>query len=331
MSSPLPGNPKRLLVAGDTHGNWQHWKNVLLPAAREHEVEGIIQLGDFGYWPLTGEGRDYLKILTGRLAKADLWIVFVDGNHEDHKALLQLPRRPDGFVEVTDRILWAPRAHRWVWSGSRFLALGGAYSTDRRYRKLDSGKWGWFQEETITDEEAQLAIAGGPADVLLTHDAPEGAMPKVKLSEIDRYVPEGVTHARRVQDVAEATTPRLLLHGHWHQFQQVALPGQDTEVIGLSMDGTEQSWLVLDLPGLDVTHELASQPNSNPFAGLAVFEGDSGLAGYRVADVEGVLMPEQLADLGRWLRTHGEVSHSTEGPLIHQHDCERWLKLRDRR
>jgi len=51
------------------------------------------------------------------------------------------------------------------------------------------------------------------------------------------------------------TKPELWLHGHWHQFQKVSLPGQDTEVIGLSTDGTRKSWMVLDLPGLAITHE----------------------------------------------------------------------------
>lgn len=321
MLPPIPGNPKRLLVAGDTHGNWLHWKHVLLPADHEHQVEGIVQLGDFGYWPLTADGRDYLKVLTGRLAKADLWVVFVDGNHEDHKALLQIPRRPDGLVEITDRILWAPRAHRWLWPGTRFLALGGAFSIDRQRRKLDSGRWGWFEEEMITSEQAQLTIAGGPADVLLTHDAPEGAMPKVKFSDIGRYAPEGVAHARRVQEVAAATKPKLLLHGHWHQFQQVTLPGQDTEVIGLSMDGTEQSWLVLDLPGLEITHAPTTHVNPDPFAGLEDVGG-----GYRVADVEGALTPEHLADFSRWFRGHTGMIDKTEGPIIYRRDCERWLQ-----
>ena len=169
-----------------------------------------------------------------------------------NKALRDLPSRPDGFVEVTDRILWAPRGHRWTWQGVRFLALGGAFSIDRRDRKLDSGRWGWFKEEVITAEEAQRAIAGGPADVLLTHDAPVGALPMVAGG---RYDPATLQSARHVQEVASATKPKLLLHGHWHQFQQVRLPGQETEVIGLSYDGARKSWLVLDLPGIGITHE----------------------------------------------------------------------------
>ncbi len=321
MLPPITAEPARLLIAGDTHGNWLHWKHVLLPAAREHQVDGVVQLGDFGYWPLTGDGRDYLKVLTGRLAKADLWVVFVDGNHEDHKALLELPRRPDGFVEVTDRILWAPRALRWTWQGVHFLALGGAFSIDRQRRKLDSGRWGWFREEMITPEQAKRAAAGGPTDVLLTHDAPLGARPRVRLEGVPKYSPGTQQSLRLVQEVAEATKPKLLLHGHWHHFQQVILPGQETEVVGLSMDGTEQSWMVLDLPGLENTHAPTAQANLDPFADLEDLGG-----GYRLADVEEALLPEQLADFSGWFRGHTGMIDKTEGPIIYRRDCERWLQ-----
>ncbi|MDA8332489.1 MAG: metallophosphoesterase [Candidatus Dormibacteraeota bacterium] len=321
MRPPIPGNPKRLLVAGDTHGNWLHWKHVLLPAAHEHQVEGIVQLGDFGYWPLTGEGRDYLAWLSSELDDADSWIVFVDGNHEDHKALRQLPRRPDGFVEVTDRIVWAPRGHRWTWGGVRFLALGGAYSIDRQYRKLDSGRWGWFKEEVITSEQAKLASAGGAVDVLLTHDAPLGAQPRVRMEGVPKHSPGAQHNLGLVQEVAESTEPKLLLHGHWHQFQQVRLPGRETEVIGLSMDGTEQSWLVLDLPGLEITPAPTTHSTLDPFAELEDVGG-----GYRVADIERALLPEQLADFARRFRGHTGMIDRIEGPIIYRSDCERWLR-----
>ncbi len=321
MPSPLPGNPKRILVAGDTHGNWLHWKRVLLPAAHEHQVDGIVQLGDFGYWPLIGEGRDYLAWLSAELDDDDLSVIFVDGNHEDHKALRQLPARPDGFVEVTDRILWAPRGHRWSWQGVRFLALGGAYSIDRHERKLDSGRWGWFKEEVITPEQASRAIAGGPADVLLTHDAPVGALPQVTVYGLVKFLPGVHQSAGRVREVADATKPKLLLHGHWHQFQQVRLPGQETEVIGLSTDGTRKSWMVLDLPGLEITHAPTTQASLDPFAGLDDVGG-----GYRLADVEGALTPEQLADFSGWFRGHTGMIDQIEGPIIYRHDCERWLQ-----
>jgi hypothetical protein len=99
MPSSLPGDPTRLLVAGDTHGNWLHWQRVLLPAARKHQVGGIVQLGDFRYWPMTGEGLDYLAWLSAELDEDDVRVIFLDGNHEDHKTLRQLPTRPGGIVD----------------------------------------------------------------------------------------------------------------------------------------------------------------------------------------------------------------------------------------
>jgi predicted phosphodiesterase len=271
MTDLIPGGPKRLLIAGDTHGNYLHWKNILLPAAREHHVDGIVQLGDFGYWPLTRDGVDYLAWLSGELDDDDSWVMFVDGNHEDHKALLELQRRPDGFVEITDRILWAPRGQRWEWSGVRFLALGGAYSIDRHLRKLDSGRWGWFRQEVLTKEQAERAIADGPCDVLLTRDAPEATIPSLMSHSIllGGYRPsEASITPKLIQTVAEATRPRLLMHAHWHHFIDTEVPpGVATasdptptacRVAGLACDDMDGSWAVLDLPSLHLSLDSAS-------------------------------------------------------------------------
>lgn len=99
------------------------------------------------------------------------------------------------------------------------------------------------------------------------------------------------------------------------------MPGQETEVIGLSMDGSEQSWLVLDLPGLEITHAPTAHANPDPFADLEDVGG-----GYRLADVEGTLTPEQLADFSGWFRGHTGMIDRIEGPIIYRRDCERWLQ-----
>jgi hypothetical protein len=46
----------------------------------------------------------------------------------------------------------------------------------------------------ITAEEAQRAIAGGPADVLLTHDAPVGALPMVAGGRYDPFTLQSARH-----------------------------------------------------------------------------------------------------------------------------------------
>ncbi len=60
-----------------------------------------------------------------------------------------------------------------------------------------------------------------------------------------------------VRELAEGTKPRLLPHGHWHQVHQVRVPWHDTDVIEVAKVGTRKSWMVRDLPGLEITDELA--------------------------------------------------------------------------
>lgn len=44
------GDSARLLIAGDTHGNLD-WIGTLCKLAARHGCQGIVQLGDFGFWP----------------------------------------------------------------------------------------------------------------------------------------------------------------------------------------------------------------------------------------------------------------------------------------
>ena len=87
--------------------------------------------------------------------------------------------------------------------------------------------------------------------------SPRGLVPAAAGS----FPPDGVTWHDLMPSPLPSDPTRLLVasdtHGHWHQFQQVRLPGLDTEVIGLSTDGTLKSWIVLDLPGLEITHAPA--------------------------------------------------------------------------
>ncbi|MHB1502279.1 MAG: hypothetical protein ACYCYK_14320 [Candidatus Dormibacteria bacterium] len=150
-------------------------------------------------------------------------------------------------------------------------------------------------------------------------------MTKVKLPGMVRYVPEGVANARLVQEVVGATKPKLVLHGHW---QQVRLPEQEVQVIGLSMDGTDQSWMVLDLPRLGITREPARRPDPSPFSDLPVVEFEPGLTGYRLSDIERTLTPDWLADFARWFRGRTGMIPPTKGPLTYRHDCERRKRWR---
>ena len=266
----LPGRPTRVLVAGDTHGDLDWWEDVLLPAAVEHQADVVVQLGDFGYWPYAHdrESQAYVGWLSEQLDRRGLMTVFIDGNHEDFRALGKLRPRADGFVAITDRIYWAPRGHRWVWSGVRFLALGGAFSIDRAFRRLGAASFGWFEEEVITDQQADAARAGRRCDVLLTHDAPEGMVPYLFPDGGLMPNPPAGANRQAVQAVMEATRPSLLLHGHYHRpaRARLALPstaevGADgVEVYGLDCNrAPAHGFGILELPSLVFTSEAGAE------------------------------------------------------------------------
>lgn len=86
------------------------------------------------------------------------------------------------------------------------------------------------------------AISGGPADLLLTHEAPVRAAPGVLaiLAGSEEDYPSdalsvAATQRERVQRVSGAVSPILHVHGHMHTFGS-ADTGQDRRVISLHRD-----------------------------------------------------------------------------------------------
>ncbi len=51
--------PRRVLVAGDIHGNVS-WIRRLCDLAQQHDCDAILQLGDFGFWPHHPDGARFI-------------------------------------------------------------------------------------------------------------------------------------------------------------------------------------------------------------------------------------------------------------------------------
>lgn len=243
--------PKRITFAGDWHMNTK-WAVTAVYAAADMGADVIVHLGDFGY---TFYPR-FLRPLGAALEETGLHLLFVDGNHENHQWINRQPRRPDGLRMIHPPTIWhLPRGFRWTWNDVRFLALGGAHSVDQQYRRKTGALW--QREETITPIEAQLAIEGGPADVMVTHDCPSGVnipgiddpdrVPPFPGSEIVR----SHEHRKLLRTVVDAVRPVSLWHGHYHlnHAQNVDLGWGDMSVIGLDCDGTS---LVSNLVTVDL-------------------------------------------------------------------------------
>ena len=258
--NPEPG---KIAIAGDWHHN-QLWATsaIVQACARLDDPKIILQAGDFGIWRETAEyertGKAYYRqaypeALTETLEDQDAYLWFCEGNHENHPYLSDTAdeyQRETGwdYGWITPRIRWLPRGTRWEWHGKTWLALGGAVSVDKLLRTEGID---WFPGEEITGEQEALAIAGGPADVLLSHDAPADAplvLARPAPEAWQPMIPRAEEHRERLQRVCMAVKPSYIFHGHYHQssVKTVHAAWGKCRFTALDMDGRQENWGILD-------------------------------------------------------------------------------------
>jgi hypothetical protein len=239
----------KVAIAGDWHGN-AYWAEITVPkiAAQleDQPFRVIYHLGDFGYWP--GKfGKGYRVRLEKILAENDAELQFLDGNHENHKLLIkQAENDCNMLVTISDHIYWMRRGYRFTLDGKVWLIMGGAASVDKSYREENVS---WFPEELITDEQRDYAIAGGHADVMLTHDRPSKApitFPHSNWPDKDLAISQA--HMEKLQDIVDHVKPAFLMHGHEHMaLEDVYDFGYGpVRVNGFNCDGCPGNWGILD-------------------------------------------------------------------------------------
>lgn len=247
----------KVAFAGDWHANYA-WARSAIYHAAEQGAETIVHVGDYGY----DFRRTYIDAVEAVLERTGLTLQFVDGNHENFTWLYEIPIGDDGRRQISARVHHLPRGYRWEWDGVRFLALGGAFSVDRRWRTLGDS---WWAEEMITDADVEHAIAGGFTDVLVSHDCPTG----VWIPGLERgahYFPadaiaQATEHRKQLRKVVDATQPVAVWHGHYHipYFQVVDLGYGPVDVTGLDMDGTEFATNIQVIDTADLKLALAQR------------------------------------------------------------------------
>lgn len=230
--NPL-ADPDRIAFAGDWHANASRARSGIRHA-KDQGADVIIHVGDFGYDYRPG----FVTAVTDELVEAGIPLLFVEGNHDDPSAL-RGPLDPNGLREIGQNLWHIPRGFRWTWHGETFLGCGGAHSVDRPWRRLGIS---WWPEETITEQDVERCVAGGPADWLITHDCPTGVViPGID----DRTTPppfppmeilRAQEHRAVLRRIVDAVTPKFIFHGHYH----VAYESTDNEVgatvVGLADD-----------------------------------------------------------------------------------------------
>lgn len=255
---------QRVAVCGDWHGNvgWARMISRALPRLAP-DVTTILHLGD---WQMPSGLVDEL------FAETNINRIYVTvGNHDRFDQITPLLNKyPGEAVRVSDLTWILPRPARLSIGGRRVLSLGGAASVDRKSRIKGLT---WWPDEAITDAHVAAAIAGGPADLMLTHESPAGT-PVRPVREILRTNPHrfpstaleaSAASRAQVSKVWDAVRPELLAHGHLH-----APGGGKTEdsrrVASLGRDGQEGNLAILDMrtlkmatPSLAIIRGMAGQ------------------------------------------------------------------------
>lgn len=242
---------QRVAVCGDWHGN-QWWARMISRALPDlaPDVTTLLHLGD---WWMPPHAVDEFFAET---SVARFYVTL--GNHEQWAEITPLlEKHPGEAVQVSELTWILPRPARLTIGGRFVLSLGGASSVDRESRQEGVT---WWPDEGITDEHVAAAIAGGPADLMLTHESPADT-PVRGVREILRNNPHRFTKAvleasatsrRRVSKVWDAVRPELLVHAHMH----VGAGGQTADgrrVASLGRDGDEGNLGILDMSNLRMT------------------------------------------------------------------------------
>lgn len=241
-----PSGP--VLLLGDSHGD----AGALAYALRELELAGgdtLIQLGDFGWFTGRNGGPPDFAVKVSKIAvRLNKRVLWFRGNHENQWSLgYRENAYPTEPLEVLPNITFLPDGIRFLWNGTRVVVVGGGVSVDKGQPWRAFGT-GWWPEETIHPEVAEMIKSDGPADVMLSHDCPSGvtlhgsyqADGESASAFNSTNILESKMHQRVVRDIVEAVQPKYLYHGHYHTRRDedlVLTSGQVCHIVGLNMSG----------------------------------------------------------------------------------------------
>ncbi len=167
---------KRIVVSGDLHGDF---KALVYKCCVQYGMTDtlIIVAGDCGFgFQRPGYYEDIYLQLSTRLAKANNWIVFIRGNHDN-------PAYFDGHQVNYKHWKAVPDYSVLKACGHTILCVGGAISVDRGWRRFENyidtgdGKLTpfvyWPDEKPVYDQERLEAISKAcTIDTVITHTAP---------------------------------------------------------------------------------------------------------------------------------------------------------------
>lgn len=158
-----------IYITGDTHRQIDNRFSQLENLTKN---DYLIILGDFGgIW--NGNDKHFMSFLE----KQNYNILFIDGNHENHKMLNEYPIKMwnGGKIhQIKKNIIHLMRGQVFNIDNLIFFTFGGAYSVDKNIR-TEFIDW-WKEEEGNYDEMNEgldnLSKYNNEVDYILTHAGP---------------------------------------------------------------------------------------------------------------------------------------------------------------
>lgn len=161
-----------IYVTGDLHGDMERFSAKAMRKLKRGDT--LLCCGDFGFlW--TGDKKE--QRLLKKIGRFPFTTLFVDGAHENHEKLAELPVTEYAGAKVHQlgkRLYHILRGGVLEIEGKRIFAFGGGESADRDLRE-ENVNW-WYQElptmEEIDQGREALKAAGDQVDFIVTHEAP---------------------------------------------------------------------------------------------------------------------------------------------------------------
>lgn len=236
-------------LAGDWHGSFQ-WTRHALHTFGVDGVKTIFHAGDFSLgWP--GLWPDLINICEKICKLYDMKLYITPGNHENWEWINTREFDENGLHQMTAHTFIMQRGARMPLyfekeDGTKdvrsLLSLGGAPSIDFDMR---TPRVNWWPEEMILQSHVDEAVAGGHADIMICHDAPDGSTPAVQRI-IDTpwhesiFSRKGLSYAwegrQMMNMVYQGIKPTVFAHGHFH----AADVDQDEDTLWISLGCNNQ-------------------------------------------------------------------------------------------
>lgn len=181
----------------------------------------VIILGDFGVlWK--NEPDDEERYLLKWLKEKKWTTLFLDGNHENHTRLAQLPEIDfcGGKVgQVNDSVFHLKRGEIYTIQGATFFVMGGACSYDKEHRITDVS---WWEAEVPSYKEMDyatqnLAKAQYKVDYVLAHTLPDTVAKSFGWIDCGVFRDKPDATRKFLDFVIQSTEYKDFYCGHWHE------------------------------------------------------------------------------------------------------------------